>query len=559
MSPALSKLRLALGLALGFLLFRLLYAVIFTGASAGSTLVPLPGIRLSGVFSHVVLFGSIGDLGIQRALQAALPFSAAILAFGLLSLWITPSKVIGFGARSRSGLAGALAIGLATLPSLIDAAKRIVAANKMRSERRSQILVPLLETAIEKAVAVGIRFAMAPRDSAPLSNNVWLRAKGVELELLPGDVVVISGATGSGKTTLLETLIGIDQLRTGRNSSGSASVFGYDPAKSPAEVSGLIGYVPQQPRTWFVSDSVAQELTAPSLPWATFGAQGLSQLSEGQAVKLSISNALAHQPKLLVLDEPFAALDSQSRAELNALIQTQAQAGVIVVIAEHQLESIDQPNAKWFQLGDPLIPGRYAPSSLVAPRKLAVVGRELLLDYSVPKIRDLALPPRLQIHQSERIALLGPNGIGKTSLLTQLAADFPTARMVPERVEDFFVCQSVAEELARADKVAKVAKGLTQLTFESLVPVDQQLLNTHPRDLSAGTKLALALSMQLSFKPQLLLVDEPVKGLDPLARERAAEVLACVAETGCAIVFATHDETFALIADTRVELSAVKQ
>jgi energy-coupling factor transport system ATP-binding protein len=65
--------------------------------------------------------------------------------------------------------------------------------------------------------------------------------------------------------------------------------------------------------------------------------------------------------------------------------------------------------------------------------------------------------------------------------------------------------------------------------------------------------------MQLSFKPTLLLVDEPVKGLDPLAKERVSEVLACVAETGCAILFATHDENFAVCADKRLELSAVSQ
>jgi energy-coupling factor transport system ATP-binding protein len=555
----LSKLCLALGLALGFLLFRLLYALVFTGASAGSTLIPLPGLRLSGVFDHVVLFGSIGDLGIQLALQGALPFSAAILGFGLLSIWLTPNKIINFAASSKSGLVGALSIGLATLPSLLDAARRIASANKMRSERKSQILIPLLETAIEKAVTVGIRFATAPRQSTALTKSVLLKHKDFELEMVPGDVIVISGATGSGKTTLLETLIGVNQLRTGRDSSAEVSVFGHDPAKNPAAASGLIGYVPQQPRTWFVSELVEQELIGPALPWITFGSGRLSQLSEGQAVKLAISNALAHNPKLLVLDEPFAALDTESQAELNALLRGLADGGTIVVIAEHQLESIDQPAARWFQLGEILLPGRYEPSGLFAPRKLAVVGRELLLDYSVPKIRDLELPARLQIHQGQRIALLGPNGIGKTSLLTQLAADYPSARMVPERVEDFFVCQSLSEELVRADKVAKVPKGFTRLTFESLVPLDEELLKTHPRDLSAGTKLALALSMQLSFKPQLLLVDEPVKGLDPLARERAAEVLACVAETGCAIVFATHDETFASSADTRVELSAVRQ
>ena len=559
MSFVLSKLRLALGLALGFLLFRLLYAFVFTGASAGSTLIPLPGLRLSGVFDHVVLFGSIGDLGIQLALQTALPFSAAILVFGLLSIWLTPAKIINFATRSRSGLVGALSIGLSTLPSLLDAGRRIAMANRMRSERKSRILIPLLETAIEKAVTVGIRFATAPRSSTALTESVLLKFKDLELEMLPGDVIVISGATGSGKTTLLETLIGVNQLRTGRSSGAEVSVFGHDPAKNPAAASGLIGYVPQQPRTWFVSELVEQELINPALPWITFDSGRLSHLSEGQAVKLAISNALAHNPKLLVLDEPFAALDFESQAELNALLRGISEAGTIVVIAEHKLESIEQPTAKWFHLGEQLLPGRHEPSVLFAPRKLAVVGRELLLDYSVPKIRDLELPAKLQIHQGQRIALLGPNGIGKTSLLTQLAADYPSARMVPERVEDFFVCQSLEEELTRADKVAKVSKGFTQLTFESLVPLEQELLKTHPRDLSAGTKLALALSMQLSFKPQLLLVDEPVKGLDPLARERAAEVLACVAETGCAIVFATHDETFASSADTRVELSAVRQ
>jgi energy-coupling factor transport system ATP-binding protein len=432
-------------------------------------------------------------------------------------------------------------------------------ANRMRSERKSRILIPLLETAIEKAVTVGIRFAIAPRSSTALTESVLLKFKDLELEILPGDVIVISGATGSGKTTLLETLIGVNQLRTGRSSGAEVSVFGHDPAKNPAAASGLIGYVPQQPRTWFVSELVEQELINPALPWITFDSGRLSHLSEGQAIKLAISNALANNPKLLVLDEPFAALDFESQVELNALLRGISETGTIVVIAEHQLESIEQPTAKWFQLGEQLLPGRYEPSGLFTPRKLAVVGRELLLDYSVPKIRDLELPAKLQIHQGQRIALLGPNGIGKTSLLTQLAADYPSARMVPERVEDFFVCQSLEEELTRADKVAKVSKGFTQLTFESLVPLEQELLKTHPRDLSAGTKLALALSMQLSFKPQLLLVDEPVKGLDPLARERAAEVLACVAETGCAIVFATHDETFASSADTRVELSAVTQ
>lgn len=565
MSSALSKLRLALGLALGFLLFRLVYAVVFTASSAGETLLKLPGIRLGGIFSHVVLFGPVGGQGLINSISTAIPFALAILAFGLASIWITPAKIGNLARHTKSGLLGALAIALATLPSLLDAAKRIATANQLRSEKRSQILIPLLETAIERAVIVGIRFATAARKTNPRTNSVVITELGapglfqnLSLELQPGDVLVVSGPTGVGKTTLLEALAGITQLKTGRELVGGVNVFGFDPALELAEVSGLVGYLPQQPRTWFLGDRVTSELAQPQLGWLSFEADDISHLSEGQAVKLAISNAVAHQPRLVLLDEPFAALDLAARAELNQLIQSWSNSGAIVVIVEHQLAAITVP-AKFVVLGETLTEGRYEPEVFSAPRSIAVVSRELLLDYRVPKIRELQLPENLEIHQAQRIAILGKNGSGKTSLLTQLAKDFPGARLVPERVEDFFVCQSLEAELKRSDRIAKAPAGLTLLTLSSLIPISEQLLATHPRDLSAGSKLALAIAMQLSFKPLLLLIDEPVKGLDPLAREQASEVLACVAETGCAVVFATHDEHFASSAETQIQLQAVNR
>lgn len=565
MSHAFSKLRLALGLALGFVVFRVGYAIIFTGASSGETLLPLSGVRLSGIFSHVVLFGSVGVNGLQNAILGALPFAAAILGFGLISALVPPSKIIQLGQRSKSGLLASLSIGLSSIPSLLDAAARISKANRMRSERKSRILIPLLETAIERAGSAAIRFALAPRKSLPQNNSVRLYNLGVDgvfsgvnLTLESGDVVVISGATGCGKSTLLESILGIQRLRSGRSVRGHVELFGLDPEQGLSQISGLVGYLPQQPRSWFMSDRSAEELLAPALDWIDFADQPIHQLSEGQVVKLATSNAVAHQPRLIVLDEPFAALDKESRKKLNQLIQGWSLAGSIVVIAEHELESIDVPNAKFFVLSDRLSPGKYAPTQQLPHRKLPVVGRELLLDYRVPKIRNLVLPPSITIHRAERIVLRGPNGIGKTSLLSRLSKDFPGARMVPERTEDFFVCQSFAEELERSDRIARAVSGLTLLTLESLIPVTEKLLTTHPRDLSAGTKLALAIAMQLAHKPQLLLVDEPVKGLDAAARERAAEVLACVAETGCAVLFATHDENFAQSADRVIELSAVR-
>ena len=65
-------------------------------------------------------------------------------------------------------------------------------------------------------------------------------------------------------------------------------------------------------------------------------------------------------------------------------------------------------------------------------------------------------------------------------------------------------------------------------------------MDTHPRDLSRGQQAALAIALQLSHKPSVVLVDEPMRGLDEAARHALAEVLACVVETGTAVVVASH-------------------
>jgi energy-coupling factor transport system ATP-binding protein len=323
------------------------------------------------------------------------------------------------------------------------------------------------------------------------------------------------------------------------------------------QLGGLVGYLPQQPRSWFVSDRVSNELAAPSLPWAKFEVDEIDFLSEGQTVKLGISNAVSHDPKLVVLDEPFAALDLESAKELNELIGHWSKAGKIVLVAEHQLHLITHEGAKFFTLNGSLSQGQYLPKATQPTRIKPIAPNQLITTKAIPQIRDLNLPGALSIHQSERIALLGSNGVGKTSLLDYLESTLDHCRMVPERVEDFFVTQSLAQELERADSLSKVPKGFTKLSLESMIPLPEPLLRTHPRDLSAGTKLALAIAMQLSHKPEILLIDEPVKGLDPLARERTAEVLACVAETGCAVIFATHDEHFARSANTQIRISGV--
>lgn len=212
-------------------------------------------------------------------------------------------------------------------------------------------------------------------------------------------------------------------------------------------------------------------------------------------------------------------------------------------MAEHDQSRVVLPGAIKLELGQ-------AQQFEYTKRLPQVVGREPIFTFE-----------ETVFQQSELIALVGPNGAGKTSYLKRLLAAATkqglATRFVPERVEDMFIAQSLSNEFELSDRLSKSKPGTTEANFAALLPINPALLETHPRDLSAGTKLVLAVAIALALRPQLLLIDEPVKGLDPLARAQMAEVLACVQETGCAIVFATHDQGFAKIAGSRIELAEV--
>ena len=177
--------------------------------------------------------------------------------------------------------------------------------------------------------------------------------------------------------------------------------------------------------------------------------------------------------------------------------------------------------------------------------------------------RELVQDVSLSLHVGEMLAITGANGVGKSSLLHALAATAPSqsiCRLVPENVSSLFITETLEEELSRADSLAgHKHSGLTAMTFWSILATEEspELLSVHPRDLSAGTQVALAIALQLAWKPQVVLIDEPTRGLDALARTAMAEVLRCVAETGTAVLFASHDEAF--VADQGCCVLAIRE
>ncbi|MFG2935757.1 ABC transporter ATP-binding protein [Streptomyces sp. NPDC048282] len=219
-----------------------------------------------------------------------------------------------------------------------------------------------------------------------------------------------------------------------------------------------------------------------------------------------------------------------------------------------------------------------APTS--APQPRASRGDALAEVRSLAVRRDRVDALRhvdLTVAPGETVALMGRNGAGKSTLLNALvglvAPGSGTVRvggavprrtrprdlvrlvgLVPQEPRDLLYADTVGAECAAADRDAGAAPGTCRGLVSGLLPGVAD--GTHPRDLSEGQRLALALAVVLTARPPLLLLDEPTRGLDYAAKARLVDVVRGLAADGHAIVLATHDVELAAELAHRVVLLA---
>ncbi|MGC9537715.1 ABC transporter ATP-binding protein [Streptomyces sp. UG1] len=169
----------------------------------------------------------------------------------------------------------------------------------------------------------------------------------------------------------------------------------------------------------------------------------------------------------------------------------------------------------------------------------------------------------LTLTPGETIALMGRNGAGKSTLLNTLvglikpsagSVTVGRAGLVPQEPRDLLYADTVAAECTTADTDAAAAPGTCRALVSELLPGVAD--DTHPRDLSEGQRLTLALAVVLTADPPLLLLDEPTRGLDYAAKARLVTLLRDLAARGHAIVLATHDVELAAELADRVILLA---
>jgi len=417
----------------------------------------------------------------------------------------------------------------------------------------------------------------------------------VSVQIEPGELVVAFGASGSGKSTLLRALAGLVPHFHGGRFEGSVEIAGRDTRLArPAELAGTVATVFQDPEEQVVLSRVDREVAfglenlgvAPHeiLPrvqaaLAAVGAEHLAQravaeLSGGELQRVCLASALALEPQLLILDEPTSQLDPEAA---DAFLELVASLDVAVVIAEQRprrvLEHADRilfldqgrllldaparAGEAWLREHHPtwLGHGANGPS---APTGRSVcrfdrVGFSYRAGTAVLDGLDL------ELSRGEVVALSGPNGSGKTTV-AKLATGLlvPTDGVVELGGRAAMLLQDPSRYTVRERVDQEVALGVHGNMRRASAALDAVGLrgrdSRHPRDLSSGERERLALAAVLAVEPDLLVLDEPTRGVDPPRKRELAALLRSQASRRATLVV-THDEEFAdAVADRMLSL-----
>ena len=330
-------------------------------------------------------------------------------------------------------------------------------------------------------------------------------------------------------------------------------------------------------------------------------------LSGGQKQLLNLASVMAMQPEVLILDEPTSQLDPLAASDfLNTVRKINTELGTTVIITEHRLEDIfpyadravvmeggkvianatpRRIGAQLYRENNPMFAAMPTPvrvfygSNGAGDCPLTVrEGRSWLSrTCAEPKITalptenfetkgEIALslkelwfryeknsPDILQgvtgeIKKGSFHAIVGGNGAGKSTLLKAVCGICKPYRgkvkiqgkpaMLPQDPLSLFVKSTVREDLEEmTDNKEKIAE------IAALCEIDG-LLDSHPYDLSGGETQRCALAKVLLTNPDILLLDEPTKGIDSFFKEKLAKILCKLKKQGVTIVMVSHDVEF---------------
>jgi ABC-2 type transport system ATP-binding protein len=280
--------------------------------------------------------------------------------------------------------------------------------------------------------------------------------KGIDLTIRPGEIFALLGPNGAGKTTLISIVCGIV-----KPSAGQVRVGGHDIAQGYRQARTLIGLVPQE----LTTDAFESVWKTVSFSRGLFGLRAnpahieqvlkdlslwdkrdarIMTLSGGMKRRVLIAKALAHEPRVLFLDEPTAGVDVELRQDMWRLVRRLRDGGVTVILTTHYLEEAEE-------MADRV--GVIARGELILVEEKAALmqklGRkQLTLQLSEPldAIPEALSPYRLELAAGGRELVYtyrtAAEGAGIAALLSDLTAAgiaFGDLQTSQSSLEDIFV------------------------------------------------------------------------------------------------------------------------
>ncbi|WP_315837467.1 branched-chain amino acid ABC transporter ATP-binding protein/permease [Bradyrhizobium prioriisuperbiae] len=444
-------------------------------------------------------------------------------------------------------------------------------------------------------------------------------AKEIDLEVRPFVLHSIIGPNGAGKTTFYNMLTGVLPV-----SGGQILFEGKDITKLPIHARARLGICRSfqilsifPNLTVFENVRVAVQaqrhganglffdahgLTAINdRAWSILDAVGLADraadpcvnLPHGAKRLLEIAVTLAIDSKLLLLDEPLAGLAEADRVVVADLIRRLAEKHAVLLI-EHDIDRVlaisdrisvlhqgriiadgkpaevaSNPQVIAAYLGASKTSGRHMPPAV---ERLAHASRRPLLDARAMAVgysgSTVLAGVNLTVHEGEAVALLGRNGVGKTTMLKALTGSLPLSAgaitfngvslnglkpyqinrlgisLVPEG-RRLFPNLTVMENL----QLAARSGGISIAEVFELFPRLQTRQKARAENLSGGERQMVAIARALVVPSKLILLDEPFEGLAPAVVNEVMEALVKLRGKVAMIVVEHHAETVLTIAD----------
>lgn len=412
---------------------------------------------------------------------------------------------------------------------------------------------------------------------------------GIDFALIQGEFVAVVGANGSGKSTLAKLL------------AGTPATIGIvdRPGDPGLGKRGGTAMVLQRPEAQMLGSRVADDLVwglpedqvvdvdalLAEVGLAGLGERETSDLSGGQQQRLAVAAALARAPKLLIADEVTSMVDPAGRHELiEILARLPRTRGITVVLITHRdvearaadrvihLEGgrIVEHHPEWMRPEEhtPLLPAAHdaADPLLVVDQ----VSHTYLAGspWEVTALHDVDL----RVNKGDGVLIVGGNGSGKTTLAWIIAG-----LIVPSRGEVLLHGEPMSSQVGSVglgfqharlqlqkttvgDEIMAVG-GESVTTTEvgrvlDLVALPREIAARRVDSLSGGQMRRVVLASLVASEPDVLVLDEPLAGLDPAAREEVLDVLAGLRRGGITIIIISHDlEALDRVCNRRVELN----